>query len=110
MEEEEVRRSEMEKEREERVQAEERRDRWSIKEELEEAEAIRQGNEELSVVDPEELCQESEWDRVESTGTDREEEGEERGCDPWRHVDVCVPSVKVSFASEAEKIGSARSV
>ena len=52
MEDREVWQSEMEKERAERVQAEEKRDRWSIKEELEEAEA--------------------------RTVTDGEEEGEER--------------------------------
>ena len=66
------------KERAERDQAEERRDRWNIKEELEVAEARRQGEEGLSMADREELCQEREWDRVESTGTDGEEEGEER--------------------------------
>ena len=114
------RRSEMEKERAERVQAVERGDRWSIEEELEEAEARRQREEELSMADREELCQERECDRVESTRTDGEEEGElileeEEEWGPSRHVDVWVPSVDVSFASEAvkrraqkERIGLAR--
>ena len=101
-------RIEMEKERAERDQAEERRDRWNIKEELEEAEARRQGEAGLSTADREEVCQEREWDRVERTETDGEEEGEETEWDPWRHVYVWVPSVNVSFASEAEKIDSAR--
>ena len=68
-----------------------------MKGELKEAEARRQG---------EELCQEREWDRVGSTGKD--EEGVGREWDPWRHVDVWVPSVNVSFTSEAEKIDSVR--
>ena len=70
-----VRWADMMEEREgaERDQAEERRDSWDMKGEPKEAEARRQ---------VEELCQEREWDRVESTATD--EEGEGREWDPWR--------------------------
>ena len=75
MEEREVWRSKIEKERPERDQAEERRDRWNIKEELEEAEARRQGEEGLSMADREELCQERNGTELRARGQTEKRKG-----------------------------------